>query len=363
MADWVRSFVSRCRFFTRFCFLSTVLVLAGCAPEVARNPQEVRVDNVTVFVSSESELLGRPADIAVGENGSLYIVDVIASQVLVLSVDGELIRTIGGEGSGPREFKNPYAFALTADSLRVADVGNARLQVFALRGDFTRTVRLPAGSNMGPIAVAYDGRFLTTALGMPDALALYHDPSGKQLGTLGAPPAPVSGVASPAQLKQQIIDGEVPAMFRNAVLPVFAPGGDMWLILTGEGALRRFGEDGSLQLSVPLEAPEMQEVWQECVERAKATPANPRSVAGLFYVWDATVLGQTLWVLLNTTEDGPAVLMAFTGDGEAKERILFSGVRGARSFAFDRQRDRVFFAIPSTASILASSVPSGILGM
>jgi len=226
VASRLRLFVSPSRLLAHFCLPSTVLVLAGCAPEVARSPEEVRVDDVGVFVSSESELLGRPADLAVDGNGSLYVADVIASQVFVFSVDGELLRTIGGEGSGPREFKNPYAFALTADTLWVADVGNARMQALALRGDFTRTVRLPPGSNMGPIAVADDGRFITTALGMPDALALHHDPSGNRLGTLGTPPASVSGVASPAQLKQQMIDGQVPAMFRNGVLPVFAPDGD-----------------------------------------------------------------------------------------------------------------------------------------
>ena len=363
MAEWIRLFVSQRRHLTLFCLPSTVFALAGCAPDVARGPHEVRVDDVSVFVSSETELLGRPADIAVDENGSLYVVDMIASQVFVVSVDGELLRTIGGEGSGPREFKNPYAFAVTPDTLRVADVGNARLQVLALDSDFTRTVRLPPGSRMGPVAVGDDGRFLTTALGMPDALAVYHDPSGNQLGTLGIPPAPVSGVASPPQTKQQIVDGEVPAMFRNSVLPVFAPNGDMWLILTGEGELKRFGEDGSLQVSFPLEMPEMQQVWQECVERARAMLANPRSVPGLFYVWDATVLGQTLWVLLNTTEDGPAVLMAFTERGEAKHRMLFSGVRGARSFAFDQMRDRVYFAVTSTASILVSTVPESVLEM
>jgi DNA-binding beta-propeller fold protein YncE len=88
MADCVGLFVSRCRFLAQFCLPSTVLVLAGCAPEVVRDPQEVRVDDASVFVSSESELLGRPADIAVGDDGSLYIVDMMASQVLVLSVDG-----------------------------------------------------------------------------------------------------------------------------------------------------------------------------------------------------------------------------------------------------------------------------------
>ena len=317
-------------------------------------------DDVSVIVSSESEILGRPTDMRVDESGRLWVLDYLAAHVLVLSADGELLETIGRDGSGPREFKRPGAFALSADTLRVVDTGNGRVQTLALGSDFTRTAVLSGVSNMGPIAVRDDGRFLITTLGMFDALAAYHDPSGRELGTLGTPLASVSLVMSPAQTKQELIDGMVPAMFRNSVLPLFGHDGDMWLILTGEGLLQRFDTAGSLQVSVPIEAPEMEQVWQEVVEHAESTLANPRSVKGLFYVWDAMVVDKTLWILLNTTEGGPAVLLAYAADGQAKRRVLFSNIVGARQFAFDRARDRIFFAITSDASIVASSLPDSV---
>jgi hypothetical protein len=296
------------------------------------------------------------------ESGRLWVLDMLAAQVLVMSADGELLQTIGREGSGPREFKRPSALALSTDTLRVVDTGNGRVQTLALGSDFTRNALLTLASGMGPIAVIGDGRFITTTLGLDDALAVYHDPTGQQLMTLGTPLAEVSGYGNPSQTKQEIIDGTVPAMFRNSVLPLFAPNGDMWLILTGEGLLQRFDEAGSLQVSVSIEAPELEQVWQEVVHHAESTLANPRSVKGLFYVWDATVVGQTLWILLNTTEGGPAVLMAFTPDGQVKRRVVFSSVFGAHQFAFDRARNRVLFAISFDASIVTSSLPDSIFG-
>jgi hypothetical protein len=128
----------------------------------------------------------------VDESGRLWVLDYLAVQVLVMSGDGELLEIIGREGSGPREFKSPSAFALSPDTLRVIDRGNGRVQTLALGSDFTRTAVLSGLSNMGPIAVSDDGRFLITTLGMFDALAAYHDPSGQELGTLGTPFASVS---------------------------------------------------------------------------------------------------------------------------------------------------------------------------
>jgi hypothetical protein len=54
------------------------------------------------------------------------------------------------------------------------------------------------------------------------------------------------------------------------------------------------------------------------------------------------------------------VLLAFTADGQAKGRVLFSNVLGARQFAVDRARERIFFAITSDASIVASSLPDSL---
>jgi hypothetical protein len=340
--------------------LSVMLTLAACTHGAPPFPPELRVDDVSVVVSSESELLSRPVDMLLDESGRLWVLDYLAAQVLVMSADGELLQTFGREGSGPREFQRPSAFALSADTLRVVDTGNGRVQTLALGSDFTRSAALPGVSSMGPVAVRGDGRFLITTLGMFDALAAYYDPTGEQIGTLGTPFGSVSLVMSPSETKQEIVDGKVPAMFRNSVLPLLAPDGDMWLVLTGEGLLQRFDEAGSLQVSVPLEAPEMEQVWQEVVEHAESTLANPRSVKGLFYVWDAAVVGRTLWLLLNTTERGPAVLMAFTAEGQGKRRVLFPEIRGARQLALDPARGRVFFAITSDASIVASSLPDSI---
>jgi len=38
-------------------------------------------------------------------------------------------------------------------------------------------------------------------------------------------------------MKEEILAGTVPVFFGNAVLPVFDPDGDIWLILNGEGQL------------------------------------------------------------------------------------------------------------------------------
>ena len=149
----------------------------------------------------------------------------------------------------------------------------------------------------------------------------------------------------------------MPALFRNAVLPRFAPNGDMWLILRGEGQLERYDSAGLLQVSVALEAPEMERTWALCVEKAKETLRDQRRMTGLSYVFDAVVLDQTLWILMNTPDDAPAVILAVAPDGKVMQRVLFSNVLGAHNFAFDRGSGRVYFTRPSTASIVASSVP------
>jgi len=105
------------------------LASVACANDAAGTSPEILVENLTVVVSTESELLVRPADIAIDESGLSYVVDMMASQVLVVPGQREHIRTIGEEGSGPGEFWNPYAFALAPDTLHVADVGNPRAVV------------------------------------------------------------------------------------------------------------------------------------------------------------------------------------------------------------------------------------------
>ena len=343
------------------CVGITILVLVACTAETVQDQDEIRIDGVSVIVSTESEILSRPADMLVADNGEIHVLDYLAAQVLVLSPSGELLRTIGREGGGPREFSRPRGLVLSGDTLRVVDVGNGRLQTLALDTDFMRTTPLPIGSDMGPIAVNENGWLMAGTLGMHDVLATYHDASGDQLGTLGTPPAQASQIMDFAAMKREIVAGTVPAMFRNAVLPVFAPDGDMWLILTGEGVVERYDSEASLQVSVPLVAPEMEGIWARCVERNRETLNDPRRLAGLSYVTDAVVVDGTLWLLLNAPPDEPSVILALAGDGTVRHRVVFSGVTGAQQFSFERARGRGLGTIPSTAGVVAAPLPAGIL--
>ena len=342
---------------TRLCIAATVVVLAACAGEHDEGYPVHRVEDVTLIVSTESGLLGRPADIAVDDSGDLYVLDGLMGRILVLSPAGQLVRTIGGEGSGPGEFKRPGPFRLTRDTLRVVDMGNGRLQTFALGTGFVRSTPLPAGGGLGPMAVNEKGWLLIATGGTQDALAAYFDEVGNQLGTLGSPLAEPLAIMDFQSIKEEIVEGKIPAMFRSIVRPVFAPAGDMWLILVAEGMVQRYDNEGLLQVSTPLVAPELDRIRAAFVERNRELMNDPGRLHQLMYVTDAQVVGQTLWMLLNMPVEEPAVMLALSADGTIERRVLFSSVSGARQFALARSQSRIFLTIPSAASVVAAPWP------
>jgi len=341
---------------------AAMAVLCACGAPPLKDPPENRIDGATTIISTESARLSGPVDLAVDHNGLLYVLDYDAARILVVTGTGALVRGIGRVGSGPGEFQRPGSFTLTHDSLRVVDQGNGRLQTLTLPGRFSRSVVLPPGSTMGPVAVGDDGGFLVTTLGLHGALAESYDPFGNRQLRLGAPPDSGPPALNLRQSKEALIAGRLPALFRNAVLPIPSPDRGWWLVLTGEGRLQRYAADGALAVSVPLAAPEMPQVRREAVAYAKATLEDQRSVKPIRFVLDGVVVGNTLWVLLNATEDGPAVLLAFGADGQAIGRLTYPAVRGARSFALDPARDRVFFGLPNSASVVVAALPPNLPG-
>ncbi len=90
-------------------------------------------------VSGETDkLFNRPADIAFGANGDLYIADGYGNnRVAQFSADGTFIRSWGKRGVGEGEFNLPHGIAVDSRGrVLVADRENFRVQIFDAEGRY-----------------------------------------------------------------------------------------------------------------------------------------------------------------------------------------------------------------------------------
>jgi len=98
-------------------------------------------------------LLGRVADAEFGPDGNAYVLDSNLSVVHVLSPEGELLRTIGGEGDGPGEFRNSGELAfLPSGDLGILEMMPGRVVVISPTGE-PRTSFRPAGTEGSMLAM------------------------------------------------------------------------------------------------------------------------------------------------------------------------------------------------------------------
>jgi len=82
--------------------------------------------------STDSNYVFGAVDAALfGENGEIIVLDGSKKQISVFSPDGEFIKTIGRQGSGPGEFQRPVAMALLGNGqLAVSDPWAGKISLF-----------------------------------------------------------------------------------------------------------------------------------------------------------------------------------------------------------------------------------------
>ena len=74
-------------------------------------------------------------------NKHVYITEYGNSRISVFTLDGQLIRTIGSQGSGPGQFNGPSAVAFAPEEdgdMYVLDYSNSCVQVFSANGVYQR---------------------------------------------------------------------------------------------------------------------------------------------------------------------------------------------------------------------------------
>jgi sugar lactone lactonase YvrE len=127
-----------------------------------------------------------PNDVAIGPDGEIYVSQGHGkgeSRMLMFDRDGRFIKTWGGEGTEPGQFRVPHSVVMTAEGLLfVADRSNQRIQVFDREGRFVRESQHP-GTPCG-LCTCHDGRHMLLAHGHTGCI-MKLDLAGKVLGITG----------------------------------------------------------------------------------------------------------------------------------------------------------------------------------
>jgi phage tail-like protein len=147
-----------------------------------------------------------PTGVAADDAGNIWLLDAASGKIKRFDpceCRFEEVPCTGGIGSAPRQFLDPHGIEIFCGNLFVCDTGNARVQVFALKGMTLRALwQTPLAANLSqpwkPYDIAFDGRgraFVTDnangvvhrfgrrgdwqikfgALNQPTHLALSHD--------------------------------------------------------------------------------------------------------------------------------------------------------------------------------------------
>jgi hypothetical protein len=75
-----------------------------------------------------------PIDVAVDDDGRIYVADARDARVKVFDKRGEYLRSLGQKGQGPGELTTPFSLAIAGDCLVVGDPPSFRLSIRDLNG-------------------------------------------------------------------------------------------------------------------------------------------------------------------------------------------------------------------------------------
>ncbi len=134
------------------------LVFLGVLLSAAAPVYAVELSSVSHLFDIEHNFR-QPSDVAVGPDGSIYVVDGVNYAIKVFDSGGAFLFSFGESGDGPGQFNYPLGIDIdAAGKLYIADSGNSRIQIFLPDGSFLNEihVELFKGKKSDPTDVAVD---------------------------------------------------------------------------------------------------------------------------------------------------------------------------------------------------------------
>jgi hypothetical protein len=127
----------------------TVVKMAGkpVHPGVATLVQELRIG---VPNGADEYMFGDVADIAIGRDGAIVVLDAKMPAVREYTAAGAYVRTFGRKGQGPGEYLRPGGIGVHPDGrVMLADGGNWRVNVYSPTGAPVAHWPIPSGEKAG----------------------------------------------------------------------------------------------------------------------------------------------------------------------------------------------------------------------
>ena len=88
---------------------------------------------------------GRVNAVALGPDETVYVADGLNSEIRVFGFNGAHVRTFGGQGEGPGEFRSIYSIAWVGDRLLTFDPPQGRIGEFSVGGEWLGSRRTTGG--------------------------------------------------------------------------------------------------------------------------------------------------------------------------------------------------------------------------
>lgn len=260
------------------------------------------------------ELLN-PGDLALAEDGTLFVAEGDVNVVHAYDSTGALIRSFGRSGEGPGEFRSAF-LTVSGDTLVIQDPRTARMTTFRVSDGTLLNGRPTVCCHYGSIGIDGTGRAVLRTILRPDSARgpasgfARASLDGKTIDTVAVSDHPREESESKRWLVREgkMIRMEMQVPFQPANLHYADPRGGFLTAWTGEYLLRtsRNGRDtvtmfGRPRTSAPITAAEKSAVIEDRVQSNKE------------YTPEATLRA------------------AFTADAIPNERPAFDGIASDRS--------------------------------
>jgi len=195
----------------------------------------------------------RPAGVAVGPRGRVYLTDSSLHRVQVYQPDGDLVLTIGRKGAEPGSLSAPSGIAVDeGGDIYIADTGNKRVDRFDPEGRFVRSAGSSGTSEdnflKSPSGVAFDveGNLLVTDSSTNQIYK--YDQSGKLLAVAGSKSGAYS-FGEPAGIGVDVV-GNVYVVDRDkASVAVFDRDLKLLMEFPGQGGKKVFDTPSGIAVS------------------------------------------------------------------------------------------------------------------